>query len=764
MKIGKTVLAIVVLCMYALAEDNVAVAPQQGATVAPVTSGVVSSTDAITIPQMLSYQGKLTDTLGVPVPDTLHAIRFRLYAQPTGGTQFWEENQNVRTTGGLFSVLLGSVTPIGSMPDAGAVYLGMAVGGGAELTPRLRIASAAYAYVSVRAANADLLQGKDTAALDSRYVNEGQANSVTSAMITNATIAAVDLGQMGASSGQVMKWTGSAWAPRNDSVGGGGVSDSVPGSFAVTTDLRVYGKGRIGPSNSNAGTAAFVAGSSNAASGNYSTAPGGYVDTTKALYGGVLSGYSNLAGDAVADTGACVAGGYDNAVTAKGAFVGGGRVNSVSGDYATVGGGLSDTASGAYSAIAGGSRNKAGGQYAFVGGGRKNTALSNYATVVGGDSNSAGSYGAVCGGLYNHAGSNAFVGGGYGSSAGGANAVVSGGGYNSASSTDCTVGGGEGNSASNMYATVAGGGDNQASGRAASIGGGTYNICSEVHTTVGGGRGNSASGLYGFGTIAGGDSNTASGSYSAIGGGRKNYAGNDYSTVAGGDGNSADGAYATVAGGCYDTVSASYGFAANNSSKVTHSNSAAFTGSHTTASNQVRAQSFSQGAAVYTMDHPSDPTNRILNQYGVGSPELVLMYRGSAVIGADGRAEVRLPDYFDKVNRNPMVQLTGVASTEVVYVAEKVSGNSFAIGGRPGTEVYWTVTGERKDQTAELARIFTPVEQAKTGELAGHSLDDDGLAGYMDQLEKLGLGGQFDFRTAAGRQRYEKMKQMTGGK
>jgi hypothetical protein len=105
----------------------------------------------------------------------------------------------------------------------------MAVNGGAELAPRLRIGAVAYAYLTERAANADLLQGRDTTTFsrsthnhDAAYVNEGQADAITSGMIVDGTIAAADLGQMGASSGQVMKWTGSAWAPRNDSVGQGG--------------------------------------------------------------------------------------------------------------------------------------------------------------------------------------------------------------------------------------------------------------------------------------------------------------------------------------------------------------------------------------------------------------------------------------------------------------------------------------------------------------------------------------------------------------
>jgi hypothetical protein len=193
---------------------------------------------------MLSYQGKLTDTLGVPVADTTYSVNFRLYSVASGGSPFWNETQTVRTRTGLFSTLLGAVTPIGSVPDAGVTYLGIAVAGGAELTPRLRIASAAYAYLTARAANADLLQGKDTAALDSRYVNEGQANSVTGAMLVDGTVLTADVGdtavtmakiaQAGATTGQVVKWTGSAWAPGPDNTGGGSGVTNVYQDTGIT--------------------------------------------------------------------------------------------------------------------------------------------------------------------------------------------------------------------------------------------------------------------------------------------------------------------------------------------------------------------------------------------------------------------------------------------------------------------------------------------------------------------------------------------------
>jgi hypothetical protein len=163
---------------------------------------------------------------------------------------------------------------------------------------------------------------------------------------------------------------------------------------------------------------------------------------------------------------------------------------------------------------------------------------------------------------------------------------------------------------------------------------------------------------------------------------------------------------------------------------------------------------------AFTLDHPSDPMNKILNQYAVGSSEMMFMYNGTAYIGANSRIEVLLPDYFDKINCNPRIQLTGVGTSDV-YVAEDISENRFTIGGKPGTKVYWTVTAERKDMHAEIARILTPVEQPKTGDLIGHSLDDDALIGIYDRLESK-RPGVFRFRTAEGRRVHEESNRMIG--
>jgi hypothetical protein len=570
---------------------------------------------SITIPQMLSYQGKLTDTLGQPAADTTYSVRLRLYTVPSGGSPFWSETQSVTTKGGLFSVLLGSVTPIGSMPAAGTVYLGMAVSGGAELTPRVRIVSAAYAYKADTANFALAAAGSDNA-----WVRGGDSVLYT----------VHDLG-----------------------LARGGAANKLWGDSAYT--------------HVNFGVACTTGESGQAY--KYVTVGGGYRNTASGIW-------------------ATVTGGCENTASSQDAAVGGGTQNIASGNNATVAGGMWNRATGNGSSIVGGEENTASGFCSAVGGGYYDTAKAYYGGVFSGRSNLAGD------------------------AAGDSGAVVAGGGYNRAAGIWSFVGGGYGNSASADDATVAGGSLDTASNF--------------------------------FATVSGGYKNTASGDAAAVCGGSRNVASNSYATVAGGYG---------------DTASATSAFAVNSQSVAAYSNSAAFNGQATTASNQTRVGILSKASGTFTIDHPLDPQGKILNHYFIEGPEMRNIYDGEAVLDASGRAVVTLPEYFEALNRAPRIQLTGVGSSDV-YVAQEEADNRFLVGGRPGTKVYWQVTGERKDVSAEATRRMMPVEQPKTGALAGRMLDDDFLAGCMDQLVSEGKTHGIDFRTAAGRAKYEKMKQL----
>lgn len=435
--------------------------------------------DAITIPRMLSYQGRLTDSTGRAVPDSEYSVSFRLYTVSSGGSPFWTEIQNTRTKGGLFSVLLGAANAIGAVPDDGAIYLGMAVSGGAELYPRTRIVSAAYAYKTDTAGYALAAAGADH-----------------------------------------------AWVR--------GRSDSV-----------LYTVHRLGIARG---------------------------ESDNVLHGGF--------------------------------------------DYTHVNLGVA-----------------------------------------------------------------------------------------------CTTG----------------------------ISGHSYS-----YATVGGGHGN-----------------TAALPFCAVGGGRQNSATGDRSTVGGGEQNCASGDHSCVPGGLADSAHGLHGFAAGYHSVVLapYHQAVAFNGMTTTQSTSLRCALIVKTGGTFTIDHPLDPHGKILNHYFIEGPEMRNIYDGEAVLDATGRAVVVLPDYFSALNRNPRVQLTGVGSSNV-FVAQEANGNRFTIGGRPGTKVFWQVTGERKDVSAEATRRMMPVEQSKTGGLAGRMLDDEFVSGCLNQLEREGKAEGIILRTPAGRQRYEKMKQM----
>ncbi|MBS4016256.1 MAG: hypothetical protein KGZ86_07495, partial [Candidatus Latescibacteria bacterium] len=167
-----------------------------------------NSPDLLTVPQLLNYQGKLTQISGMPVNDSNYSVTFRLFTSATGGTAFWNETQSVQTTAGLFHCLLGSSTPIASIPGDGNCYLEMQVNPSPAMTPRIRLTSSAYAFVARKAdtagyalsaniqyvdsarvaGNSHKLQGKDTLALSAKYVDEGQVNAITNLMLADNAV------------------------------------------------------------------------------------------------------------------------------------------------------------------------------------------------------------------------------------------------------------------------------------------------------------------------------------------------------------------------------------------------------------------------------------------------------------------------------------------------------------------------------------------------------------------------------------------------
>lgn len=108
----------------------------------------------------------------------------------------------------------------------------------------------------------------------------------------------------------------------------------------------------------------------------------------------------------------------------------------------------------------------------------------------------------------------------------------------------------------------------------------------------------------------------------------------------------------------------------------------------------------------YRIDHPLDPENKYLYHSAVESPDMKNVYDGVVTLDANGSASVKLPDYFEALNRDFRYQLTCIGGYAPVYIAEEINNNRFVIsGGEPGMKVSWMVTGIRKDPFAESRRI-----------------------------------------------------------
>ncbi|WKZ26153.1 MAG: hypothetical protein QY304_01960 [Candidatus Paceibacterota bacterium] len=89
----------------------------------------------------INYQGKLTDTNNLAVPDGNYIMKFRLYTTATSATttNIWEEiridsGDRITVTDGLFSVMLGSSTPLSTVNFNQTLYLGVEICGTSGLS------------------------------------------------------------------------------------------------------------------------------------------------------------------------------------------------------------------------------------------------------------------------------------------------------------------------------------------------------------------------------------------------------------------------------------------------------------------------------------------------------------------------------------------------------------------------------------------------------------------------------------------------------
>lgn len=392
------------------------------------------------VPQMINYQGRLTDSAGEPL-DTTVSMEFAIYDDSTAGVVKWAEaHPSVTVEGGTFSVILGTMVPIEdsvfNQPDR---WLGITVGMDPELMPRTRLVSVGYAQrvSTVDGSTGGMISGDVD--IQSDLDVAGTVRVLGFEMST------------GAADGYVLTSDGSgvgAWQPT-----AGTTDNDWTYQVTDTDDTTLMSGGEWG-----------IARAGNVLYGN--------LDRTHTNFGVLCttgtSGYN-----------------YDYSTA------GGGAYNNAGGRVATVSGGLLNRAIGEYATVAGGVNNIASGFRAVVGGGGYNTASHQYATVAGGDANTASQIRTTVSGGYGNSAITymATVGGGTENRASGYASTICGGYYDTASGENAVVGGGMNNVASGYSATVPGGRGNRAEANGSFACGRDVTITSDASFTFAFGRG-----------------------------------------------------------------------------------------------------------------------------------------------------------------------------------------------------------------------------------------------------------------------------------
>ena len=128
--------------------------------------------------------------------------------------------------------------------------------------------------------------------------------------------------------------------------------------------------------------------------------------------------------------------------------------------------------------------------------------------------------------------------------------------------------------------------------------------------------------------------------------------------------------------------------------------------------NLIVTGSISKGSGSFVIDHPLDPANKYLYHSFVESPDMMNIYNGNTTTDDNGEAIVKLPDYFDTLNKDCRYQLTTIGQAAQSFILKEVSNNEFTIKtDKPHVKVSWQVTGIRKDPYAKNNPIITEVDK-----------------------------------------------------
>ena len=324
------------------------------------------------VPQLINYQGVLTDSTGAGLNTTVN-ITFTIYDDPSAGSVIWTEVQNITVVDGLFSALLGedSFNPMQSSFFSNPLrYLGITVGADPEISPRTQLVSVPYSFNSEHASEADLATlalHADTADFADTAAFSVLAAIAEIAIYADSTRVADSLDGF---SSEDFSLSGHSHS--------GASNWSVTDSVLYTNNFWGIARGDAGNvidgSQGNTHTMVNLGVTCTTGPDGYTTIGGGFENVATSFGSTIGGGRGNLAGVFGVSTYCTVAGGHNDTASGDNSVVGGGKYNAASGDNSTISGGSFNAATGEQSTVGGGDHNTASGYQSTIGGGDHNTA------------------------------------------------------------------------------------------------------------------------------------------------------------------------------------------------------------------------------------------------------------------------------------------------------------------------------------------------------------------------------------------------------
>lgn len=107
----------------------------------------------------ISHQGVLLDSNGEPVEDDTYIFTISIYADSAGGSALWQVDKILDVKNGKFNAQLGTEQPLDLAFDQ-QYWVGIAIDGGSEMTPRLPLSAAPYAMHAYTVADSSVTTDK----------------------------------------------------------------------------------------------------------------------------------------------------------------------------------------------------------------------------------------------------------------------------------------------------------------------------------------------------------------------------------------------------------------------------------------------------------------------------------------------------------------------------------------------------------------------------------------------------------------------------